>query len=126
MTEKPTRTMLDVQPRSVASIALAVVSIGLCVLAEGAILVSRLRFSRLIDEFEMNVSVITRFAIGPVLPALLAIVILVAIGKEFVPGTRPALDACNLVILLVGAVCLAIYVVGVFAPLMSLIDSLSS
>jgi len=124
MTEKP--AVLDVQPRSVASIALAVVSIGLCVLVEGAVVVSRQRFSRLIDEFEMNVSVITRFAIGPVLPTLLATLILVAVVKEFVSGFRRALDKCNFVILLVGAGCLAIYVFGVFAPLMSLIDSLSS
>jgi predicted neutral ceramidase superfamily lipid hydrolase len=126
MADKPATTASDFHPRSVPSIALAVVSIGLCVLVEAAILVSRLRFSRLIEEFEMKVSVVTQFAISPFLPLLLAIIILAAVVKEFIPAVRPTLDKCNLVILLIGASCLAIYASGVFVPLMSLIDSLSS
>ena len=124
-TKLPQDTVPESQPRSVASIALAVISIGLCVLLEGAILASRQRFSRFVDEFEIDVAVVTRFAIGPIFPALLAAVIFSAIFKEFVPGLRPALDLCNLAILLIGAICFAIYVVGVFAPLMSLIEPLS-
>jgi len=124
-TELPQEPVPDNQPRSVPSVALAVISIGLCILVEGAILASRQRFSRFVDEFEIDVAVVTRFAIGPIFPALLAIVILAAIFKEFVPGLRPALDLCNLAILLIGAFCFAIYVVGVFAPLMSLLESLS-
>lgn len=121
----PQDTLTQNRPRSVASIALAVVSIGLCVLVEGAILASRQRFSRFVDEFEIDAAVVTRFVIGPIFPALLAAVIFSAIFKEFVPGLRPALDLCNLAILLIGATCFAIYVIGVFAPLMSLLEALS-
>ena len=124
MIQKPSTTLLEAQPRSIASIVLAVIAIGLCVLVEGAIVISRFRFSSLIDEFELTVSGVTRFAIGPFFPVLLAIVILAAVIKEFVPVIRPAFDKCNLVILLIGLSCLAIYVIGVFALLTRLLKAL--
>ena len=37
MIQKPSTTLLEAQPRSIASIVLAVIAIGLCVLVEGAI-----------------------------------------------------------------------------------------
>ena len=125
MSENRTVTMSEAQRRSGASIVLAVVSVGLCVLVEGAILVSRHVLSRAIDDFQVSVSVITRAALSPLFPMLLAIVVVAGICKEFVPGSRSASDKCNLVILLIGLSCLAIYVVGIFVPLMSLIGSLS-
>ena len=125
MNEKLATTASEAPARSVASIVLAVSSIGLCLLVEVATLLSRHRMSRTIDDFGVNVSVVTRFAIGPFFPTLLAIVILAAICKEFVSGRQSTCDKCNLVILLIGATCLAIYIVGVIVPLISLMNSLS-
>lgn len=113
------------QPRSIGSILLAAFAIGFCIVAEGAIVSSRHRFSRFIEEFEMDVSVVTQFAIGPILPLVLAVIIVAAIIKELVPAFRLWLDRCNLAILLLGVVSLGTYIAGVFAPLLSLIESLS-
>jgi hypothetical protein len=125
MNEKPATTASEAPARSVASVVLAVSSIGLCLLVEVAILLSRHRMSRTIDDFDMNVSAVTRFAIGPFFSTLLAIVTLAAICKEFVPSRQSTCDKCNLVILLIGATCLAIYIVGVIVPLISLMNALS-
>lgn len=73
----------------------------------------------------MDVSVVTQFAIGPILPLVLAVIIVAAIIKELVPAFRLWLDRCNLAILLLGVVSLGTYIAGVFAPLLSLIESLS-
>ncbi len=125
MTDKISPVTPGVQRRSGSSIALALFSIGLCVSAELAILGSRYRFSQVIDEFGMTVSYFTRFTVGPVLPALLGFVTLVAILKELVPISRTNRDRCNIVVLLVGSILLATYTIGVFLPLMSLLESLS-
>jgi hypothetical protein len=125
MNEKPATTSSATSARSVASIVLAVTSIGLCLLVEVATLASRPWLSRAIDDFGMNVSAVTRFAVGPLFPMFLAIVILVAICKEFVPIRQSACDKSNFVLLVIGVACLAIYLVGVVVPLFSLINALS-
>lgn len=124
--ETPAAAKTDGHSRSFASITLAVIAIGLSVLAEGAILASRHRFVAIFEEFEMDIPVIARFAIGPVLPLLLGAVILTGSIKELIPALRPAVDKWNLAILLFGLGCLAIYVVSIFAPLMTLITGLSA
>ncbi len=113
------------QPRSIGSVVLAALAIGLCIVTEGTIITSRHRFSRIIEEFELDVSVVTQFAIGPILPLVLAVIIVAAIIKEFVPALQPCLDRCNLAVLLLGVISLGTYIVGVFAPLLSVIESLS-
>lgn len=125
MADKNFTTEAEVQGRSAPSIALAVCSIGLCMFAAVAILATRTRFSQMLTEFGLEVSVITRFAIGPILPTFLAVVTLAAVAKEFVPPFRSSRDRCNVVVLLVGASAAAVYVVGIFEPLLSLIEGLS-
>jgi hypothetical protein len=120
------RTMTEAEVRSLPSIALAVCAIGLCVFAAMAIVASRGKFSRMIDEFAIDVSVVTEFALGPLLPAMLVVISLATIAKEFVPAFRAGRDAGNFVVLLLGAIALAIYVVGIFSPLLTLIAGLSS
>ena len=125
MDEKAATTASATPARSVASIVLAVTSIGLCLLVEVATLASRSWLSRAIDDFDMNVSAVTRFAVGPLFPMFLAIVILAAICKEFVPIRQPTRDKANLVFLVIGVACLATCLVGVVVPLFSLINALS-
>ena len=68
--------------------------------------------------------VFTRFALGPLFPTVLAIAILAAVYKEFVLRFRPALDMCNLAILLFGVCCHWFYIIAVFAPLLSLFEAI--
>jgi len=65
--KKTTTVMPESRSRSIGSIVLAVFAIGVCVVAEVAIVASRHRFTRFIEEFELDVSLVTRFALGPVL-----------------------------------------------------------
>ncbi len=118
-------TRSEDQVRSVPSIALAVCAIGFCVSATSVIFASSSRFSQMIEEFEVDVSVVTWFAVGPVLPVLFAIVVLAVVVKEFVPGLGAVRDWCNGFVLLFGACALATYLIGIFAPLMSLLDGLT-
>ncbi len=118
-------TRSEDQVRSVPSIALAVCAIGFCVSATSVIFASSSRFSQMIEEFEVDVSVVTWFAVGPVLPVLFAIVVLAVVVKEFVPGLGAVRDWCNCFVLLFGASALATYLIGIFAPLMSLLEGLT-
>lgn len=124
-TKKPAPDVPESPVRSIGSVVLAVLAIGVCVVAEVAIVASRHRFTRFIEEFELAVSLVTQFALGPVLPILLANVIVAAIVKELAPVSHLLRDRCNLFILVLGAGSIGTYVIGIFAPLVNLIDSLS-
>ncbi len=112
--------------QSAASTALAVAAIGVCLVGEVAILASRMRFTRVFDEFEIATPPFTAAALSPLLPALLGIAILVGIMKEFIGMAPSAVAKLNLVLLAFGLGIPAIYVVGVTAPRLKLIDSLAS
>jgi hypothetical protein len=111
MTNIPSK-VLDAERHGLGFTTLAWAAIGVCVVVEVGILVSRRRFASFFADFDMQLPVVARFVVGPVLPLWLAFVILGAIIKEFVPGLSPARDKCNVTILLVGLACLAIYVFG--------------
>ena len=110
------------QPRS---ILLAVVSIGLAILVEGIIVGTRGRFAELISDLDIRLSPVTPFALGPVLPILLATAVALTVAKELNPRFRSIADAWNGSVVCLALACLALYLIGVFAPLMTLIKSLS-
>lgn len=56
MIDTPTDTVPPGPSRSLASVALPVTAIGLCVLVEGTILASRNGFIRFIEEFLQDLS----------------------------------------------------------------------
>ena len=129
MTENPAATVPHKGPRrSVRSILLAVISIGSCLLVEGAILATQHRFSQFIADFglNLNATVVTRCATGPFLPTLLAIVIFAAVLKEFVLVSQPLRNKCNCVIMLIGAGCFTTYLACVSVLMKSLMFALST
>lgn len=125
MTETPVANTPDNRHRPIASVVLAAVSIGLVVVVEVATLASRNWLTRSIDEFQMDVSEITRIAIDPTFPFLLFWIILAAICTQFVPVSQWVMDICNAVVILIGTSCLVIYLLGILAPLIRLVYHLS-
>ncbi len=124
MTTAPT-TIAKRQVRSVASIALAICTFGLCIVGAVVMFASRVKFARLFDDMGLEMSIVSRFAIAPLLPVLLLFLAISGIPKELIPACRGIRDWWNLVLLLFGATTVMVYIVGVFSPLMSLIDGLS-
>jgi len=77
------------------------------------------------NDFAMETSLVTRFAIGPFFPTLLAAVILAAVCMQCILRRQAARDKWNLMILIVGVASLAVYMIGVLVPFVSLVKSLS-
>jgi len=124
-TEEPSKAGLEGQSSSGAFGMLSVLSIGLCTIVEVVTLASRHWLSRMMNDFAVEMSVVTRFSTGPLFPTLLAIVILTGICMQFLLSRQSARDKWNLMILMFGVASLAVYMIGVLVPLMSLVKSLS-
>lgn len=112
--------------RSIGSIALAVLSLSLAVFAEAAVLTTRARFAQFFADMEVESSPMTRIALGPAIPLFLAAVIVVMIANEVLASSSKKRDLGNAAVTFLAAACVAIYVVGTFAPLLSIIEGLSS
>jgi hypothetical protein len=126
MTNEETVTVDHARMRSTGSTVLALIAIGLCALVELVVLATRHRFERIYRDFGLDLSSISGFAVGPALPLLLAIIIVTAAAKEFVPDLRRVANAWNVAVLLSAVVLFVLYVVGVFSAVESLIGDLSS
>jgi hypothetical protein len=113
------------QIRSGKSRFLAVVAIGLASLVAAIVAASRGRFRELIAEFDIPLSMLTSFAVGPVLPVFLATIVVITVAKEFMPLRGSVVNLWNGCAICLAAAGLAIYLAGVFAPLLTLIKSLS-
>ncbi len=118
-------TGLREQHRSGPSIVLAICAIGLCVVGLLAILATRARFMSLFDEMGIELSLISRLAIGPLLPLLLFVLAVSGIAKELIPVPRTIRNWWNFLLLLAGLIATATYVAGMFSPLMLLLEGLS-
>jgi uncharacterized BrkB/YihY/UPF0761 family membrane protein len=113
----------DRNPRRPA--LLAVVAIGLGVLVLALIVATRGRFQQLIAEFEIALPFVTLVALSPLLPAILAVIVAVTVAKECWPRRRSLADVWNGSVLCLALFSAAVYVVGIFSPLMKLIEGLS-
>jgi hypothetical protein len=107
------------------SILLAILAIAAASSSAMIIMVTRGRFEQLIAEFEIPASMVTSFALGPVLPAILALTAALTIAKECLERFKPIANVWNGSVVFVSIACLSIYAMGIFNPLMSLITSLS-
>ena len=108
--------------RSPLLFALAIV-LGILVLA--IVFTSRVSFRHLLEEFSVAPSPLTSFALGGFLPAILGLVLIATVAKERIPASPGFKNSWNAVAVGVTLACLVAYVVGIFAPLVSLIESLS-
>jgi uncharacterized membrane protein len=107
------------------SMLLAVVAIGLAICVATVIVATRSRFHQMYAEFEIPVSPVTSFALGPVFPIVLAVIVTVTVAKEWIPQFGSIANVWNGSVVCLALASLAVYVVGVFAPLMTMIESLS-
>ncbi|MEQ8786632.1 MAG: hypothetical protein RIC55_10050 [Pirellulaceae bacterium] len=107
------------------SFLLAAVAIALAVCVTAGIAATRGRFEQLIVEFEMDVPTVTAVALSPLFPVALAVLVALTIVKELIPGIDPIANHWNRGVTCLALVALAIYVIGVASPLMSLIQALS-
>jgi hypothetical protein len=106
-------------------VLLVSLAVGLCVLVELGMLVTRGHFQNIFLDFDTELPVISTVALGWVLPTLLATVILAAISKEYIPAMRQCANGCNCVVVLIGVACMAIYVAGIAVPALALWNGLS-
>jgi hypothetical protein len=107
------------------SILLAVVAIGLAIFDTTVIVATRSRFHQLFAEFEIPESPVTSLALGPVFPIVLAVIVTVTVAKEWIPQFGSIANVWNRSVVCLALTSLVVYVLGVFAPLMKLIESLS-
>lgn len=122
-TVKDSQTVQALAPAR--SLVGAVVAIGLCIFVELFVLATRGRIGEIVTDFELELPPISVVAIGWILPILLAVLILVAIAKEFIPAPPQVVNRINGVIALIGLGCFAIYLFGTVMPLFSLVVGLS-
>jgi uncharacterized BrkB/YihY/UPF0761 family membrane protein len=121
--EEQARGEEDRDPRR--SALLAVVTLGLGVLVLALIVATRGRFQQLIADFEIPASLVTSVALSPVLPSILAVILAATAAKEWLPRFRSLADVWNGSVLCLALASAVVYVVGVFSPLMQLIEGLS-
>jgi hypothetical protein len=111
--------------RPARSLVLAIAAIGLAIFGAAVIFATGPRFRELLAEFELPLSILTLFVLGPVLPSLLALIATATLAKEFIPGLAPIANVWNGIVLCVAIGCLALYVAGLLIPLMSLLNALA-
>ena len=107
MDEQTNLKFSAVSKRPLASVLLAVCAMGFCAAVLGWILNTRGRFVQVFADFELLLPAITHLAIGPVLPAVLAVLTVAGIAKEAIRPLGTARDWLNVVILFLAAVCLS-------------------
>jgi hypothetical protein len=100
--------------------ALAVGLLGLLVIVG-----TRVRMIRMIEEFEVQFSAATSFALSWVLPACLFLTLGITVAVELLVRQRTIQNAWNSIALGVALACIAVYVAGVALPLLELIKALS-
>jgi len=112
-------------PRSFASMALAALAIGALLVLFVGVLFTRVAFGKMFDDFQITIPWITRLVLSPVVPVLLGVLLVGTLAKEFFRSFSQAAILWN-VVALVGAFAFAIaYFVGMWAPLVILIELLS-
>jgi hypothetical protein len=99
--------------------------VGLSIVTEVLVVATRARFCELIADFELPLSLVTSLALGPALPILLAAIVVVTVANEFIPHSSFISNAWNGSVVCLALACLALYLAGVFAPLMTLVRGLS-
>jgi len=107
------------------SILLAVAAIGVGAFVAVLVVATRTRFRHMIDEFEISVSLWTSLSLSPVLPLVLVVISVVTFAKEWIPRIGTVANIWNLVVLCMALAALGVYLGGLFAPLLTLIDDLS-
>src|SRR5688572_17993145 len=113
------------RPQAQRSTLFAVAALGLAIFAAVIMVATRTRFRLMTAEFELPLSPMTSFVLGPVLPILLAVVVVATIPMEFIPQFRRIANLWNAGVFALASGCLGLYAVGVFLPLMTLIKGLS-
>jgi hypothetical protein len=104
---------------------LAVLAIAAATLVEVVILATRGRFMEMFIEFELPLPQVALLALGPALPAALAVILVATIAKEFMPRWGAVADLWNVGVVCLSLIGLGLYVAGIFAPLMDLMEALS-
>jgi len=107
------------------SLLLAAVAIVLASCVALGVAVTRSRFVELFTEFEVDLPSLTLIVLNPAFPIGLAVLVALTIIKELIPSLGPIANVWNGGLILLTLVALALYLFGVFAPLMSLIEALS-
>lgn len=107
------------------SLLLLIVAFGLGLVVVAFIGASRARFRHLIEEFEIAPPLLTSFALGAALPVLLGLLLVATAAKECVPGQARMKNLWHAIVIGVTLAFLAVYIAGVFSPVMMLIESLS-
>jgi uncharacterized membrane protein YqjE len=111
------------RPRS--SIVLNSLAIAAPLFTAVLIGLSQGRLRRMIEEFEVKQSVFALLALSPWLTVVLGAVSLLTLVRASIRRLDRVATTWNLMAIGFAVVGLVLYVVGVFAPLLTLIDSLS-
>ena len=104
---------------------LAFSATGLSFITAVLVVATRARFRDLIADFDLPLSFVTSFALSPAIPILLAVILIVTVANELIPHSSSISNAWNGIVVCLALGCLAIYLAGVFAPLMTILRGLS-
>ncbi len=119
------------QPSDKAATAGSICLAGVTILfgLAGAVAIgwTRKGFLRMAEEFEVELPLLTRFVLSPLMVGLLLTLALIAIGKELPVGlTRRGRNQANWFLLLLIAAALTAFAFGVMGPVMQTLDGLSA
>ncbi len=109
----------------VPSKTLTIVAVGLTCLITGFVAGTRGRFAAMIADFDLKFPTLTTAVLSPVLPILLGALLALAVSRALLARTDASSNTWNAVIVCLALSCLAVYVAGVFLPLMQLMSALS-
>jgi hypothetical protein len=107
------------------SSVLAGSSLVVAILIGTAILATQHSFARMYLEFEITLPLVSSVACWGGLPILLLVVASVAFLIGYHPRIQPLGNRISVTVFVFTAITLSIYVWGMFAPLMNLIEGLS-
>jgi hypothetical protein len=88
------------------------------------ILLSRWWVLQTLDEFEVGLPAASVVALNPAFPAVVGVLLMLTIAKQFLIRSPRAAVAGNTIALLAGLLLLAIYLVGAISPFLLLVDGL--
>lgn len=102
----------------------ALISLFLFVLLLGIVL-SRSWVLRTLEEFDLGLSVVSLVALSPVLPATVAVLLILMLVKQVSIRSPKLAMAGNMTALAAGLLLLVIYLIGIITPFILLVDTLS-
>jgi hypothetical protein len=119
----PSHDQQDAAPAR--SLVIPALTVAFLVFVLMGIFFSQPRFQRTLDEFGVELPILSTLALSPYIPWALGFLVLLTVVKEFAMSDRWFLLVSNMAAVGLGVLAIMVYVVGVLWPFLRLVEDLS-